>query len=285
MLLCARELGLHTNQPGLLGTPPCINSNDICPFDPFRFVKVVNARNLVYSPTAIRILGRLAITEVELRELVRQKRVAGSKEAQAAVAATVARHRKWTVGGEVRVAVMIPASTAREAFNGTELHAAATLAEVDAPLGDAVDFKVELNDDGCAATQAFEYLTIAPSAEYGGLSGVAGPACGTAFADVARQSPGLRLPTLAYTPQAPPPGASLALLAAGDARLYTRAWAALMAKQGWRRVAVLSELATRAALDVPDLNEHVIVHVELPADQNDVDIDQINKVRTCVPVD
>ncbi|XP_075992828.1 uncharacterized protein LOC142987732 [Anticarsia gemmatalis] len=267
LLVCSRELDAVAPQFEPLGPPPCTNEVDICPFDPYRLVKVVNARELVYSPTATRILGRMAVTASELRELV---------SGRLDPAATVARHREWTAGGEVRVAVMIPASTAREAFDGAALRAAATLAEQDAPRDD-VDFKVELLDDGCAATQAFKYLTDAPGAEYGALSGVAGPACGAAFADVARQSPGLRLPTLAYTPQAPTPGAALTLLAAGDARLYARAWSALAARFGWRRVAVLSELATRAALDPADLGLDLVVHVELSADRGDVDIDQIGR--------
>ncbi|XP_022820642.1 ephrin type-A receptor 4-like, partial [Spodoptera litura] len=82
-----------------------------------------------------------------------------------------------------------------------------------------------------------------------------------------------------YTPQAPPPApaASWALLAAGDARHYSAAWAAFAAHVGWRRVAVLSELATRAALDVTDLAADVLVHVELPADTDDLDLDKITQ--------
>ncbi|CAB3230296.1 unnamed protein product [Arctia plantaginis] len=268
-LVCAREVDPAALRLTPIGTPPCLATEDVCPFDPYRLVKVVNARELVYSPTASRILGRLAVTDVELRELVRRP-ATGARE-------LVERHREWTAGGEVRVAVMIPASTQREAFDGAALRAAAVLAEQDAPRDDAVDFKVELLDDGCAATQAFKYLTDAPGAEYGALSGVAGPACGAAFADVARQSPGLRLPVLAYTPQAPPPGAALSLLAAGDSRQYARAWAALAAQLGWRRVSLLSELATRATVDPADLGLDVVVHVELTADRGNVDFDLITR--------
>lgn len=270
-LVCARELDPTALGLTPIGTPPCLATDDSCPFDPYRLVKLVNARELVYSPTASRILGRLAVTAAELRELVRRP--------ASGAAALLERHREWTAGGEVRVAVMIPASTPREAYDAAALRAAAVLAEQDAERDASVDFKVELLDDGCEATQAFKYLTDAPGAEYGALSGVAGPACGAAFADVARQSPGLRLPVLAYTPQAPPPGASLALLAAGDARQFARAWTALAARLGWRRVSLLSELATRAAVDPADLGLDVVVHVELTADRGDVDFDLITRVR------
>ncbi|KAJ8726702.1 hypothetical protein PYW07_001400 [Mythimna separata] len=275
LLLCSRSADraalarLHFT---MLAPPPCYTTAQACAFDPYRLSKVVNEREL-HSPSVISILGRLELTEIELRNFIRQYRLSGPT---AAVSETLARHGKWTqTPREARTAVMVPASTLREAFDASALRAAAVLAEQDSPASDAVCFKVELLDDQCKSTLAFKYLTDALGAEFGALSGVAGPACGAAFADVARQSPTLALPVLGYTAQAPPPAhaADFAVLAGGDARLLSRALAAHCARWRWRRVAVLSELATRAALDLAELD--VIVHVELPADTDDVDYDNI----------
>ena len=282
LLLCSRAAA-HSELARLrfspLAPPPCDTSAQDCAFDPYRLTKVVNEREL-HSPSVISILGRVELTEDELRDLIRQYRISGS------VAETLARHAKWTQPPhEARTAVMVPQHTRRQAFDGSALRAAAVLAEEDSAPGGGVSFKVELLDDQCASTLAFKYLTDALGSEFGALSGVAGPACGAAFADVARQSPTLAMPVLGYTPQAPPPApaADFAVLAAGDARLQSLALAALLAARGWRRVSVLSELATRAALDVADLGAEVIAHVELPADTEDVDLDKVAQVRIVTP--
>ncbi|KAH9629644.1 hypothetical protein HF086_001616 [Spodoptera exigua] len=260
LLLCSRTSpGDHFSQ---LSSPPCNTTEDICAFDPYRLIKIVNEREL-QSPSTISVLGRLELTETELQDFIHRYRASGSE----AIAETLKQHSKWTgPPGEARTAVMLPMGTSREAFDSNALQAAALLAEEDSKASETVSFKVELLDDKCASTLAFKYLTDALGAEFGALSGVAGPACGAAFADVARQSPTLAMPVLAYTPQAPPPApaARWALLAAGDARLYSAAWAAFAAHVGWRRVAVLSELATRAALDVADLAADVLLHVFSP---------------------
>ncbi|KAF9814653.1 hypothetical protein SFRURICE_000224 [Spodoptera frugiperda] len=272
LLLCSRTSpGGHFSQ---LASPPCDTSKDICVFDPYRLMKIVNEREL-QSPSTISVLGRLELTETELHDFLGRYRASGST---VAIAEMLKLHSKWTgPPGEARTAVMLPMGTSREAFDSNALKAAALLAEEDSKASETVSFKVQLLDDKCASTLAFKYLTDALGAEFGALSGVAGPACGAAFADVARQGPTLAMPVLAYTPQAPPPApaAAWALLAAGDARLYSGAWAAFMAHVGWRRVAVLSELATRAALDVADLAADVLVHVELSADTDDLDLDKI----------
>lgn len=279
LLLCSRAVEraqldhLHLTA---LAPPPCDMTEPVCAFDPYRLSKIVNEREL-HSPSVISILGRIELTDSELRDLIRQYRISGPT---AAVAETLARHPKWTrPPREVRTAVMVPAHTQREAFDASALRAAAVLAEEDSP-DDAISFKVELLDDQCKSTLAFKYLTDALGAEFGALSGVAGPACGAAFADVARQSPTLALPVLGYTAQAPPPAraSEFAVLAAGDARWAAAALAALAAHWHWARVAVLSELATRAALDVAELAADVIVHVELPADTDEVDHDKVSQV-------
>lgn len=224
-------------------------------------------------------MGRLALNETELKNLVHRYRISGP---ETAVNETLSRHPKWTGRrSEVRTAVMIPKFTSREAYDASALMAAALLAEEDSDSSGTVNFKVELLDDQCASTLAFKYLIDALGAEFGALSGVAGPACGAAFADVARQSPTLAMPVLGYTSQAPPPASAgeFAVLMAGDARLYTEAWAALTAHMRWRRIAVLSELATRATLDVANLGADIIVHVELPADSDVVDVDKVSQVR------
>lgn len=281
LLLCSRSADrakLERLHFKALAPTPCDTTAAICAFDPYRISKVVNEREL-YSPSVISILGRIQLTEIELRDLIRQYRISGPK---AAVTELLARHEAWTgPPREARTAVMVPAGTRREAFDASALRAAAVLAEEDSAHSDTISFKVELLDDQCKSTLAFKYLTDALGAEFGALSGVAGPACGAAFADVARQSPTLAMPVLGYTPQAPPPppAAAFAVLAAGDARLYTKAWAAFAAHMGWQRVAVLSELATRAALDVAELVADVIVHVELPADSEEVALDKVLQVR------
>ncbi|XP_047041482.1 uncharacterized protein LOC124645677 [Helicoverpa zea] len=277
LLLCSRDLPRKAlpSRYAALAPPPCDTFQDICAFDPFRLLKIVNEREL-HLPSAISVLGRLQLNETELQDFIEQYRTAP----EAAAAAVLARHSHW-VGPprEARTAVMIPTGTHRESFDASALRAAAQLAEEDSNATETVSFKVELLYDRCASTLAFKYLTDALGAEFGALSAIAGPACGAAFADVARQSPTLSMPVLGYTPQAPPPApaAPFALLAAGDARQHTAAWAAVAAHMGWRRLAVLSELATRAALDVADLAADVILHVELPADSDDVDLDKISQ--------
>ncbi|KAJ0182182.1 hypothetical protein K1T71_002904 [Dendrolimus kikuchii] len=259
LVACDRALRLPGEQ---LAPPPCTHAD--CPFEARRILKVVNARQLANSPSAFRILSRLSVDEAELRELS-----AGVRDASAVAAA----HPQWWRGGaEVRVAVMVPAATRRHAYDALALRAAAELAERDLRAEGALrvsglDFKAELLDDGCEATLPFKYLTDALGTEFGALSAVAGPACAAAFADVARQSSALSLPVLAYTAQAPPPG-GLALLAGGDGRLPADVWAAFMERVGWRRLALLSELATRSTLDVARLRADIIVHLELnPQDE------------------
>lgn len=280
LLLCSRAADRAARQRlsfTPLAPPPCDTTAQDCAFDPYRLAKVVNEREL-HSPSVISILGRLELTENELRDLISQYRISGS------VGETLARHPKWTrPPSEARTAVMVPQGTRRQAFDAAALRAAAVLAEEDSSRSQSISFKVELLDDQCASTLAFKYLTDALGAEFGALSGVAGPACGAAFADVARQSPTLAMPVLGYTPQAPPPApaAAFTVLAAGDARQFSGALAALAGRLSWRRVAVLSELATRAALDVAELGADVIVHVELPADTEDVDLDKVSQVRYC----
>lgn len=282
-LLCGRALD-HNALAALgaraLGPPPCLTAR--CPFEARRLIKLVNARSLARSPSALRALGRLTLDERELMALEESARVDGPR---AAATRALAEHPAWAGGaGEVRVAVMIPATTRRDAWDAAALRAAAELAEEDEarePAAFEFDFKAELLDDACSGPRAFKYLTDALGTEFGALSAVAGPACGAAFGDVTRQSVALALPVLAYTAQAPPTaeGARLTLLAAGDARRESAAVAALLARLGWRRVAVLSEMATRAALDPARLGADVVAHVELPGDGERLDADLVLEVR------
>lgn len=96
---------------------------------------------------------------------------------------------------------------------------------------------------------------------------------------MARQGLEFRLPAIAYTPQALPT-ASLALLAAGDARTHASALGALLAQLGWRRIAVLSEPATRAALGAARLQADIVVHTELSDDGPDYDPEIFKKVNS-----
>lgn len=269
LVLCDRAFDfseLAGLRADFLGPPPC-RDGETCPFEPYRLVKFVNARSLTRFPTAVRVLTRLWLDAGEYRDLVTSATRDGP---EAAAAAYLGAHPQMVPAGEVRTAVLLPANASRQAFDVAELVAAATLAEEElaaAQLPRAARFKAELVNDGCAAPLALKYLTDAlGTGEYGALSAVAGPACGAAFADVARLSPAHVLPVLAYTAQAAP-AAAPALLAAGDARRAAAALAALLARHGWRRLAVLSEPGTRAlraALDVAAPPPDVLVHAELP---------------------
>ncbi|XP_053607427.1 uncharacterized protein LOC128673532 [Plodia interpunctella] len=277
-----------------LGPPPCRAAcdparcrlyPDPCPFEPRRFLKLANARSLTRSTTAVRVLTQLWLDTDELRNLIVHAHLYGPVPAAHAY---LKDHPQITPLGEVRTAVLIPANTSREAFDAPALIAAAALAEEDlleAGVPRTAHFKAELSDDGCAAPHAYKYLTDAlGTGEYGALSAVAGPACGAAWADAARLSPAHMLPVLAYTQQsAPPPAAWLALLAAGDARDRSAAWGAALAHFGWRRLAVLSEPATRASFDQATLQVDVIVHVELSENadnQSDLITRWIDRVKS-----
>ncbi|XP_060800314.1 uncharacterized protein LOC106137745 isoform X2 [Amyelois transitella] len=271
-----------------LGPPPCqdhcpagrcrAHSNS-CPFEPRQLLKFANARSLTRSATALRVLTRLWFDINEFRDLIVQAHLNGPA---AAADAYLDAHPQAAPLGEVRTAVLIPVNTSREAFNARALVAAAALAEEDlmeAGIPSAAHFKAELSDDGCAAPHAYKYLTDAlGTGEYGALSAVAGPACGAAWADASRLSPAHVLPVLAYTPQpAPaPPAASLALLAAGDSRDLSLAWGSVLRHFGWRRLAVLSEPATRASFDHSTLQVDVVVHIEL-SENADNHSDLINR--------
>ncbi|KAM3957698.1 LOW QUALITY PROTEIN: uncharacterized protein ACR2FA_008271 [Aphomia sociella] len=269
LLLCDRapELtALAHLRATRLGPPPC-DGDAACPFEPRRLIKLVNARSLTRSPSALRVLARLYLDTEDLRELGINARSFGPQEAARTYMST---RLQVESPGEVRTAVLLPSNTSRQAYDARALIAAATLAERDIEAeseAGVARFKTELTDDGCSAPRAYKYLTDAlGTGEYGALSAVAGPACGAAFADVVRQSPAHVMPVLAYTAQAPPPppAAALTLLVAGDARLYADAWASFMAHFGWRRLAIISEPATRAWLDDTRLRADVIVHFELP---------------------
>ncbi|XP_069355967.1 uncharacterized protein [Maniola hyperantus] len=246
-----------------LGPPPCAGADDAdeCPFESRRLVKLVNARELARSHRALRVLARLRLDAAQYAELTRLARHWGPA---AAAARYVAAHPSRAPAREVRVAVLLPHDTPRQAFDGAALAAAAALAEAElAAPGAPLRFKVETYDDRCSAARAYRYLNDAlNSREYESLSAVLGPACGAAFADVARTAPGPvhSLPAVAYTAQAPP----AALLAAGDAREAAAALGALFARLRWRRVAALSEPATRAALAAARLQADVVAHLELP---------------------
>ncbi|XP_059047400.1 uncharacterized protein LOC131842852, partial [Achroia grisella] len=262
-----------------LGPPPC-DAEEVCPFEPRRLIKLANARSLARTPSALRVLTRLHLDTQDLRELGIQANTIGPLPAAEAL---IKKRLQVMLPGEVRTAVLLPLNTSRQAYDARALIAAATLAEQDLEEEAAPNmarFKTELTDDGCSAPQAYKYLTDAlGTGEYGALSAVAGPACGAAFADVVRLSPAHMMPVLAYTAQAPPPAPAteLTLLAAGDARLYAESFAALMAHYEWRRLAVLSEPATRAFFDGTRLQTDVIIHVELPDSGPDVQYELIKQ--------
>ncbi|CAK1602633.1 unnamed protein product [Parnassius mnemosyne] len=258
-----------------LGPPPCspdtkhlIDSVTDCPFESLRLMKFANVKSLARSTAAVRALVRFKLSSEEMRELIARARSGGDPDAIAMEFLNA--HPKKERRGEVRVVVMVPSVTAREAYQAPQLAAAAELVEADleaAGVPRTARLKVELFDDKCDVRQAYKYMLNAlGTGEYGALSAVAGPACGGAFAAVARQSPAQLLPVLAYSAQAPAPGdaPAAALLAAGDARDAAAALDALARRLAWRRAAALSEPAARAALDPSRLHLALEVHLDLP---------------------
>ncbi|CAG4969456.1 unnamed protein product [Parnassius apollo] len=254
-----------------LGPPPCspytkqlADSVTDCPFESLRLMKFANVKALARSTAAVRALVSFKLSSEEIRELTARARSGADPD----VIATefLDAHPKKERRGEVRVVVMMPRVTAREAYEASQLAAAAELVEAElevAGVPRTARLKVELFDDKCDVRQAYKYMLNAlGTGEYGALSAVAGPACGGAFAAVARQSPAHLLPVLAYSAQAPAPAA--ALLAAGDARDVAAALDALAHRLAWRRAAALSEPAARAALDPTRLHLALEVHLDLP---------------------
>ncbi|KAL4701977.1 hypothetical protein ACJJTC_011703 [Scirpophaga incertulas] len=268
LVLCSMDLPavLRGLRARTLGPPPCEGSGP-CAFEPYRLIKIANMRALARHPSAVRALTRLTFSAEGLRNLTEEAARTGPEEAARAY---VAAHPATAEAGEARVAVLLPASTAREAYDARSLALAAALAERDA-AGERrpgeFRFKVETFDDGCSAPRAYKYLTDAlGTGEYGALAALAGPACGAAFADVARQAPALALPLLAYTPQAASAAAGArALLAAGDARHALRLVAALAGGAQWRHLALLADEATRAAARDAALLPLHVDHAELGA--------------------
>ncbi|CAH2988979.1 unnamed protein product [Chilo suppressalis] len=277
-VVCDKTLQLSSfnDKRKVLGPPPC-QGTDPCPFEANRLIKIANVRALARYPSALRSLVRLSFTAEELSNLT-SLAVNGPEEAARLF---VAAHPSATWPGEARVAVLLPASTMREAYEARSFESAAELVERELEherQPRAARFKVEVFDDACSAPRAYKYLTDAlGTGEYGALSALAGPACGAAFADVARQSPAHALPVLAYTPQTPPPppATALALLAAGDARQYSELWAAVLARMHWRRLAILSETATHSSLDVAKLQSYDVNHFELVDDGTGIHKDLI----------
>ncbi|CAH2067727.1 unnamed protein product, partial [Iphiclides podalirius] len=255
-----------------LGPPPCLSdmrrakdSTIDCPFESLRLMKFANVRALARSAAAVRALVRLRLDSEEMRDLMARARRGANPEV--AAREFLEAHPKKEHRSEVRVVVMVPNDTDREAYDAPALAAAAELVEADLEatgLPRAARLKVELYDDKCDVRQAYKYMFNAlGTGEYGALSAMAGPACGAAFSEVARQSPTHLLPVLAYSAQAPPPAAP-ALLAAGDARDAAAALDALARRLRWRRLVALSEPAARAAIDLERLHVPLDVHLELP---------------------
>lgn len=110
-----------------LGPPPCLPSES-CPFETRRLVKFVNIRELARAPSAIQGLVRLTLSAGDMRNLTRQASVIGP---QAAAREVLTARPAIVRPGEVRVAVLMPNATSREAFDARALAAAAALAEDD----------------------------------------------------------------------------------------------------------------------------------------------------------
>lgn len=116
---------LHT-----LGPTPCDDFSDAdrCPFESRRFMKLVNARALARSHSALMALLQLRIQSRELYELTQ---LAKFHDAKTAALMFVHRHPLKALISEIRVAVLLPATTTRETYDGISLAAAGALAEAD----------------------------------------------------------------------------------------------------------------------------------------------------------
>lgn len=139
----APELSLSNLQAERLGPPPCLPTEP-CPFEMRRLVKFANVRDLARSPTAIRSLVRLQLNAMELHELTQAALAKGPVQAARDFLTAWPSHE---TPGEVRVAVLLPHGTGREAYESHALAAAAQLVEDDLSkegLMTTARFKVEV---------------------------------------------------------------------------------------------------------------------------------------------
>lgn len=122
-----RDLPHHLSS---LGPPSCDTDADDneCPFESRRLVKLVNARALSHSRAALLTLLQLRLSTKELHEISQLARDTDSKRAAERF---VSAHPATNVIREVRVAVLLPNTTRREAYDASALAAAAALAEAD----------------------------------------------------------------------------------------------------------------------------------------------------------
>lgn len=91
-------------------------------------MKLVNARALARSHSALMALLQLRIQSRELYELTQ---LAKFHDAKTAALMFVHRHPLKALISEIRVAVLLPATTTRETYDGISLAAAGALAEAD----------------------------------------------------------------------------------------------------------------------------------------------------------
>lgn len=130
---------LHT-----LGPTPCdaFSDADRCPFESRRFIKLVNARALAGSHSALMALLQLRVKSRELYELTQLARFHDPKSAASVFEK---RHPLKSLISEIRVAVLLPATTTRETYDGISLAAAGALAEADLEKNwSGIRFKVNM---------------------------------------------------------------------------------------------------------------------------------------------
>ncbi|CAG9133448.1 unnamed protein product, partial [Plutella xylostella] len=190
---------------------------DECPFETRRLAKLLDESTAKYSPHVARRLQRLAFSAREVRE-----------QAAGGAAAAAGRARGGAGAGAWRVLLLAPLG----GRGGAGLAAAARAAEQAA--GGAL--RLDVQDARCSARRALYEVSDAVTRR--GAAAVAGGACEEAAAAAAALAEVFGLPSLSYTAGAAGRGR---VLAAGAARQLGAALGALLAAQGWRRVAVLSD--------------------------------------------
>ncbi|KAI5636059.1 protein tyrosine kinase domain-containing protein [Phthorimaea operculella] len=254
-----------------LGPPPC--EEPPCPFESRRLVKYMHTSPYRTIRNVLQTVQNFHFTEALLVDFINISMTKGPEQAAKIYFQNYPYKRAQET---VNFAIYLPYQVDRDAYNSYALDVAAILAnahinkeqENEVPL---VLYKILTYNDKCESKGVyFNLWDSLSSGDFEQLAMVAGPACGVAWADGARHFAILNLPQVAYTPQVPVPRREedlrLQLLAAGDARHAASAITALANDLGWRRVAALSEPATRFLLEPISNVVELVVNKEVPED-------------------
>ncbi|KAJ2953940.1 hypothetical protein O0L34_g1576 [Tuta absoluta] len=262
---------LNKYLPETLGPPPC--KGPPCPFESRRIVKYMHTSPYRTIRNVLQTVQNFYFTEDNLAKFIKDSINKGPEQAAEEY---IQRHPYIRPQETVKFAIYLPYQVDRDAYNSNALNVAAILANVDINKEQETEdkvppiwIKVLAYNDKCESKGVyFNLWDSLSSGEFEQLAVVAGPACGVAWADGARHFAILNLPQVAYTPQVPVPRREedprLQILAAGDARHAASAITALVNNLGWRRVAALSEPATRFLLEPMSNVVDIVINREVP---------------------